>query len=135
LDASQIGATANVIIKVELDLVVGRQRNSGRIYSLSTLQEAIDDIEYPLLVDTVSNETNVVLSSVCGSISKIEIKDDKLTAIFTPMEDSPMGQIMYNSLTDAAMLPEFAIAGTGVVEESGEVGNFTICKVYINNKK
>lgn len=115
---------------IKLDLVVGEQKHTKRIYSEAEIQSAISKVKFPLLVDNSSAFT-VNLEGICGHVDNIIIEDTDVMADFHLNEKTPFG-IITKALLDEGVDLTFRICGTGMVNEDFTVTEYMITKIYLD---
>lgn len=118
---------------IDLDLVVGKQKNSGRIYSEDCLKQAISNIKYPLYVD-LHNSLEVNLEEFCGIVDYVFIEDNKVKANFILAERAPTGIILKHMIDEQISLL-FRAAGVGKVGDNSVVSEFKILKIFVDINK
>ena len=117
-------------MKIELDVVVGKNDISGRTYTEETISEAIEKIQYPLMVDSDPDGIEVDLQGLSGTCTDLRIEDNKIFGTFKLNGDVP-GGIILESLIENNIGIEFKIAGTGNVNEKLIVSNYDIHKIFV----
>lgn len=115
---------------IKLDLAVGKQKHSGRVYSESEIRSAISKVRFPLWVDN-SSAFAVNLEGICGHVDDIIIEDTDVMADFHLNEKTPFG-IIAKTLLDEGVDLTFRICGTGMVNEDFTVTEYMITKIYLD---
>lgn len=117
---------------IKLDLKVGEQEYTKRIYSEAEILSAISKVKFPIMVDDNSDIT-VNLANVCGFVHKIYIDGTNIKAEFE-LSETPFGKIL-EQLIIADIDIKFRLFGIGYVNEDHIVSGYEIIKVYVDMRK
>ena len=120
-------------------ITVDTPNHNGRVYPRAEMERAIDKFndrlpEHPLFGELgygpALDGTSISLDRVSHKVDKMFIEGDNVMAKITVM-DTPMGNILKTLCEEAPNAVMLGPRGTGVVDEDGNVSEYTLITVDV----